>query len=408
MAPKQSDHEKRVENAEEQRRESTETPLVDMITPTAVRTADRRSLSLSPWHPRPLPQNPLPLPRPRPIYRTTFAPNLTLATHMGWTPINLPAVPQPARVAPVPVASAVYAAPTTTITAPVASAESATSARVTVLPEAVNYADLEWWSRQKLGDLARHGFVREGDQMVYVGRYGIECTISVTRVQGGYLDLRITFPFAATRTPSASTAGRRGDNRVLGETTGPHSSPVPPLGNHQAGPSDPRRNFVDAPASIDGAPQPGSSSWGGPVRSNVLGAPASGGILTGYNFRPAPNPFARSPSPHDPPATEATVINNLTQGATTVVDVRTNGPTFLENIIREYVPSATVSPHSVTPWLAFSVVRDGVNIGTIDAIRASAAEKVALGEHKVKQRVRKTGKGKGKGKKPEGEGEEEG
>ena len=67
--------------------------------------------------------------------------------------------------------------------------------------------------------------------------------------------------------------------------------------------------------------------------------------------------------------------------------------TFLENIIREYVTSATVSSHSVTPWLAFSVVRDGVNIGTINAIRVGAAEMVARREHKVNQRARKTAKG---------------
>ena len=195
---------------------------------------------------------------------------------------------------------------------------------------------------------------------------------------------------------------------MLGETTGPHSNPVPPLGNHQAGPSDPRHNFVDAPASDDGAPQAGASSWGGPVRSNVLGAPASGGVLTGYNVRPAPSALARSPSPHDPPGTDTTVINNPPQGATTVVDVRTNNPSFLENIIREYVPSATISPHHVTPWFAFSVVRDGVNIGTINAIRADAAEKVARGEHKVKKRARKTPKGNGiRAEEGEEEGEEE-
>ena len=39
-----------------------------------------------------------------------------------------------------------------------------------------------------------------------------------------------------------------------------------------------------------------------------------------------------------------------------------------------------------SPWKAFSVVRRGANIGTVDAIRQRAVEKVASGEYMVKQR----------------------
>ncbi|MCJ1234518.1 hypothetical protein MMC14_002479 [Varicellaria rhodocarpa] len=227
---------------------------------------------------------------------------------MGWISIKLPppTLRQPAWAAPVPVASAVRAAPTTTLTAPVASVAApvvpATSAPGTL-------ADLGWWMRQKLGDLARYGFVKEGDEIVYEGRYAVECTILVTRVQGGWIYLRITFPFATTRTPSARTAAnkkgkkaddraRRGTNRADEETTGPHSNPAPPPGYHLAGPSssNPRRNIVDVPtAPYDGAPQPGvssSSSWGRPsAGSNVLGASAWEDVPARYDYiPPAPLP----------------------------------------------------------------------------------------------------------------------
>ena len=131
----------------------------------------------------------------------------------------------------------------------------------------------------------------------------------VTRVQGGWIYLRITFPFATTRTPSARTAAnkkgkkaddraRRGTNRADEETTGPHSNPAPPPGYHLAGPSssNPRRNIVDVPtAPYDGAPQPGvssSSSWGRPsAGSNVLGASAWEDVPARYDYiPPAPLP----------------------------------------------------------------------------------------------------------------------